>query len=476
MGEQGKLLRSERGGYILSYNGYLYNKHGENKDGSRTYWICRKKPACKKRAITSSPQENSDTVDIFKFVDHPSHLPAPEEAEAVGAYNQLKRKAAEHPNAPPAQILREGMPEIPQGALFHLPERRSMKRTFNRLRNAAANLPVNPKSLEDVGEIPADYTITRGRKQFLIFDSYFDEDDEDDEDEDVEERDRRRRQNRILIFASKDHLRKLAASSVWHLDGTFDTPPEIFAQILTMHGEYHNETLPLVYALLPNKTQDTYHRAIDAVIDACERYRLRRPAPRTVITDMEKGLMNAVQALFPATELRLCLFHLRQAAFRKIQSLGLQPAYQDDNNDTVRTSFREVVGLAFVPTEDVEEAFNEAKAAAPRSMRDFVKYFEETYVLGKRARNRRQRRPPRYLPALWNQHQAARDNEPRTNNQTEGWHNRFQLVVGKSHPTLYKIIDEFKKEEADTRVMLNEIDAGRSIKPPQRLKYKRINE
>ncbi|KAK3910086.1 Protein translocase subunit SecD [Frankliniella fusca] len=64
----------------------------------------------------------------------------------------------------------------------------------------------------------------------------------------------------------------------------------------------------------------------------------------------------------------------------------------------------------------------------------------------------------------------------RTNNQTEGWHNRFQLVVGKRLLTIYKIIEEFKKEEADTRVMLSEIDAGRILKQPQRAKYRRINE
>lgn len=48
--------------------------------------------------------------------------------------------------------------------------------------------------------------------------------------------------------------------------------------------------------------------------------------------------------------------------------------------------------------------------------------------------------------------------------------------MGKSHPTIYHIIKEFQKEEGDTAVMMLELEQGKKIRQPQRLKYRRINE
>jgi len=46
-------------------------------------------------------------------------------------------------------------------------------------------------------------------------------------------------------------------------------------------------------------------------------------------------------------------------------------------------------------------------------------------------------------------------------------------MVGKSHPTIFNLIKELQKEEADTSVMFAELDVGRTVKQPQRQKYKK---
>jgi len=33
---------------------------------------------------------------------------------------------------------------------------------------------------------------------------------------------------------------------------------------------------------------------------------------------------------------------------------------------------------------------------------------------------------------------------------SEGWHNRFQVVVGRQHPSVYSFFNELGKEQADT--------------------------
>ncbi|XP_034242357.1 uncharacterized protein LOC117645915 [Thrips palmi] len=102
----------------------------------------------------------------------------------------MKRQANEHPEAPPAEILRQHLPEVPKEALPYLPERHTTKRTFNRRRQG--KFPDNPKSLEDLGEIPPEFATTLRGKPFLLYDSY-DDDDEEDSDDGQENR----RQKRI---------------------------------------------------------------------------------------------------------------------------------------------------------------------------------------------------------------------------------------------------------------------------------------
>ncbi len=49
-------------------------------------------------------------------------------------------------------------------------------------------------------------------------------------------------------------------------------------------------------------------------------------------------------------------------------------------------------------------------------------------------------------------------------------------MVGKSHPSLYPLILEFKKEQADTSVMIAELNVGKQVKQPQRQMFRRINQ
>ena len=51
----------------------------------------------------------------------------------------------------------------------------------------------------------------------------------------------------------------------------------------------------------------------------------------------------------------------------------------------------------------------------------------------------------RFLLPTWNHYQTER---PRTNNHLEGWHNKLKTRVKTAHPNIYKIIDEFKNEQA----------------------------
>lgn len=54
---------------------------------------------------------HAPTVEILKHADH-EHPPAPEEGIALQAYAAMKRKAEEHPEVPPAQLIRHDLPQV----------------------------------------------------------------------------------------------------------------------------------------------------------------------------------------------------------------------------------------------------------------------------------------------------------------------------------------------------------------------------
>jgi len=148
--------------------------------------------------------------------------------------------------------------------------------------------------------------------------------------------------NRILIFGTMQNLSILSTCRTWLADGTFDTAPSLFSQIYTIHGIKHGHTFPLVYALLPDKTQATYARMVHAL-------KTLKPTldPGLILVDYEKAAINVFEMEFPRARIQGCFFHLCQAVMRHIQSAGLKERYETDPNFAL--SMRHLTALAFVP-------------------------------------------------------------------------------------------------------------------------------
>lgn len=108
---------------------------------------------------------------------------------------------------PPLQITSNRLQNIPAVVLAKLPNEMAVRRTINRVRQA--NLPPNPKTLEELGDIPDEYQQTSGGDRFLLWDSADDEDDDD------------LGGDRIIIFATAANLKLLCRSTTWFVDGTF---------------------------------------------------------------------------------------------------------------------------------------------------------------------------------------------------------------------------------------------------------------
>ena len=137
--------------------------------------------------------------------------------------------------------------------------------------------------------------------------------------------------DKMVIFASEDDLRRLAEAEYLYVDGTFHICPNIiFYQVFTVHAVMNRVHMPLAYCLLPNKRQETYERVFTLQAEKAQTAFGILIAPSVVVSDFELGIMQAERAVFPAVVSKGCYFHFCQALIRKLQQLGLQTAYQED--------------------------------------------------------------------------------------------------------------------------------------------------
>lgn len=140
--------------------------------------------------------------------------------------------------------------------------------------------------------------------------------------------------------------------------------------------------------------------------------------------------------------------------------MNLVQAYRSEK--TVKETIHKLMAIGFLPEQDIINAFVTIQSNTPQYLNNYMLYFESYWIneIG-----------PRLIcfSAL----------EHRTNNDVESWHNRFNKLVGKSHPNLYELIDDFKKEQILGEKALNELSVGMKLSYPSQLvrqKNERINQ
>ena len=74
----------------------------------------------------------------------------------------------------------------------------------------------------------------------------------------------------------------------WFIDGTFKVAPAEFLQVFTIHALVDRSAYPLVYVLLPDKTEQGYERVLRKMKEL-------KPTlnPSSILSDYEKAIHNA---------------------------------------------------------------------------------------------------------------------------------------------------------------------------------------
>ncbi|KAL4108184.1 hypothetical protein QTP88_018426 [Uroleucon formosanum] len=122
-------------------------------------------------------------------------------------------------------------------------------------------------------------------------------------------------------FVLEDCLEILSQSDHVFMDATFSSCPKGFYQLYVLYVIYKMKPLPVVYALLPKKTQTVYVELLMALKDTCS-------SVKPFSIDFGLAMIKAIEEVFKdSVSIYLCYYHLSQSVWRKVRNLGLATKY-----------------------------------------------------------------------------------------------------------------------------------------------------
>ena len=151
-----------------------------------------------------------------------------------------------------------------------------------------------------------------------------------------------------MIFGTDQTVQRLANSREWYYDGTFSVWPQIFFQFYTIHIRNNSKTIPCIFGLLPSKTKITYDRFFSEIRNHVI---AAGNEPNTIICDVKLATINSASASFPNADISGYFFCMYSNIWKKIQSLGLQAQYNNDQEFALHLQI--IHALAFIPPNDV---------------------------------------------------------------------------------------------------------------------------
>ena len=187
-----------------------------------------------------------------------------------------------------------------------------------------------------------------------------------------------------------------------------------------------------------------------------------------MMIDFEQSIM--LDRVCPSVPQKGCLFHLSKNIYKHVQNEGLTQLYLNDA--VFRTNIRMISAISFAPIADTIKALDELCNHVGNQEQVILDYFESTYIDEMR---RGRRLPPRFPHAMWNMNMRIQQDLPRTNNDLEGWHNRFSGSLRELHSHIWKFVEGLQAYSSLNHHRMTQLLAG-APNPPQRRVYHGITE
>jgi len=106
----------------------------------------------------------------------------------------------------------------------------------------------------------------------------------------------------------------------------------------------------------------------------------------------EMAVMNSARQAFPRADLHGRLFHLTKSMRRQLSENGLLQRYNAEPQFALHAKM--IVALAFVPTDNLDDAFDVLSNQLANELRPILNWLEDNYIR-RPGRNKRRSRPAR---------------------------------------------------------------------------------
>ncbi|CAD5126195.1 DgyrCDS14366 [Dimorphilus gyrociliatus] len=212
--------------------------------------------------------------------------------------------------------------------------------------------------------------------------------------------------------------------------------------------------VPLLFAFMTSKKKKAYNilfrvRTLNELLE----YK----TPKKIVLDYERAVWKAALDNWESVTLTGCLFHWKQAVYRKIQELGYSSDFKKKRGQWFE--MRQLMALPFLPFHIIPIEFGRIKdyLQSVKKLGDLIKYFERNWMMDRI-----------WSPKQW----SIYKNAIRTNNDVEGFHNRLNGNL-RANSSFYLVVDELKRE-ADLIPAYQRMLSERKILRYQRRQYKNM--
>jgi hypothetical protein len=384
---------------------HRYNRNGSNINGT-TLWRCVNRDEC-----AASITINSEGTRVIRESTHLCEASTSKNAIHLAKQDFKSNVCTRY--SPVRKIYEECFSALHEADddsdsdsnTTHVPTFDSLKRSMYRARNNVLNVTSTKfNNLSDV-EIPDIL-----KDKFLI-----------SEDGDT---------NKLLIFSTELTLKTMknalvSSKTTFFGDGTFDVVPSPFYQLYSIHMDIestneHTCVVPVVYALLPDKSTETYLRVFSTLRDKFN----------IVINkfkcDYEKAQINAMRMVFPECEITGCFFHFQRAIWKKAKQLNLCDKMEG------RKLARSTSNLPLLPKDLISAGWNDIVNSNSEKSSE-IDNFEHYFV-------------KEWLSKSLQADISCSSDRHRTNNSVEAWHSRIKKRMHGTKRNLFKFIDLLRKE------------------------------
>ena len=192
----------------------------------------------------------------------------------------------------------------------------------------------------------------------------------------------------FYIFATTTMLFQLKNSTQWFIDGTFAIAPTGFQQVLVIIVLLPDFNLfyPACFILATNKTQKLYKNAFRALLGLA-RDEGFIPKPKTIMSDFETGLQNAIKEVFSVSnsndspKLLGCYFHFVKALVKKAKQLKM--FLKNNENKKLKMLLGFLKLIVHCPSEEKQKCFDDVEILFKNSgtkFQNLLSYFKKNWL------------------------------------------------------------------------------------------------